>query len=76
MQDMANYTIQQANTYLDQLAADADFAHHAMALRTLISEGTSVAETEFMMRGMFPTSLIAALVEAHNATKTEPAIVA
>lgn len=76
MQHMTNFTLEQANTYLDQLAGNPDFAHHVMALRALIADGTSVAETDFMMRNMFPASLIAALVEAHIASKTEPVIIA
>ncbi len=70
------YTFEEANTRLDQLMADVDFAHHVVALRQLIGDGTSVFETEFMMRGMFPRAMIAVLVEAHQASKPEPVIAA
>jgi hypothetical protein len=73
---MTTYTLEQANAYLDQLASNPDFAGHVMALRALIADGTSIAETDFMMRGYFPATLIGVLVEAHHATKIEPVIAA
>jgi hypothetical protein len=73
---MTMITAEHANTRLDQLMAEPDFAHHIVALRSLIADGMSVAETDFMLRGMFPTALIAVLVEAHAARTPEPIIAA
>jgi hypothetical protein len=73
---MKNYTLADANTHLDLLSANPEFAGHVVALRELIADDVPVAEIDFMTRGLFPISLIAVLVEAHRRSRSEPVIAA
>jgi hypothetical protein len=73
---MTTYTLADANKYLDDLSANADFARHVVALRALVRDGLPMTEIADMLRGMFPQRLIALLVEAQAAGKTEPVIAA
>ena len=67
---MKTYTLSDVTTYLDQLAANPDFAADVRALRTLVADGLAPGEIDFMMRGLFPINLISVLVEADRAGKS------
>ena len=70
---MKKHAISEAETFLDGLAAEPDFAGHVAALRSLVNDGLTAGEIGFMTRGMFPEFLIAALVEARRIAR-EPVI--